>query len=145
MEKVLNMESLVESEKSDVNQLKNELEVVNAKYTANIELIHNYNKFVKDMNGVVKILVKGSSKAIDATKDQELLNTHQNECYTTMLEHKAMLLKVERKILLKRQAGFKLPPSKAHPAIKIGYSEDEHTTTDEHATKGNGKRVTMCL
>jgi hypothetical protein len=51
-----------------------------------------------------------------------------------------MLLKVERKIIQKRQTGFKVPSTKAHPAIKVGFFEDEPTTTDEFGS-GKQKRV----
>jgi chromosome segregation ATPase len=123
-----------------IAKIQNEAQSASQMLNENADLIYNYKKFVKDMNGVVKLLIKGSGSAIDHTKDKENLNTEENECYKTLLEHKAMLLKVERKIIQKRQAGFKIPVSKAHPAIKIGYSEDEHTTQDEYAS-AQRKRV----
>ena len=138
-------EKFEELHKEDETQLakaKVETQSISAQYLENMELIQNYKKFVKDMSGVIKILIKGTSEAIDNTKDKPELNTKDNEWYKTLLEHKVMLLKVERKILFKRQAGFKIPNTKAHPAIKVGYSEDEHTTTDEHsAMRMDRKRV----
>ena len=98
------------------------------------EQITQYKKFVKDMSTVVKVLVKKATSAINSTKDNENYNTEENESFKALLEQKARLLNVEKKIMQKRQAGFKIPEIKAHPAIKIGYSEDEPTTNDERTT-----------
>ncbi|CAI2377607.1 unnamed protein product [Moneuplotes crassus] len=123
-------------------KMEAELEAVHLKEVENRDVLYNYKKFAKNMNDVIKIFIKGSDSAIEATKDKEQFNTIENECYKCILEQKEMLLKVQKKINLKRQSGFKVPDTKAHPAIKIGYSEDEPTTTDENAgVKSGRKRV----
>ena len=106
--------------------------IIKIKVLKQKKLFITINKFAKDMNNVVKIILNNSTKAIESTKDNENMNTEDNKCYKTLLELKAILLKVSKKITDKRIHGFKKPDIKAHPAIKIGYSEDEPTTTDEH-------------
>lgn len=125
-----------------VGKLEAELEAVHQKEVESRDVLYNYKKFAKNMNDVIKLFIKGSDSAIASTKDNEKFNSIENECYKTILEQKEMLLKVQKKINLKRQSGFKVPDTKAHPAIKVGYSEDEPTTTDgDNGAKSSRKRV----
>ena len=114
-----------------LNKAKTEIDIYSKQIIENSEMIQNYNKFAKDMNGVIKLLIKESSEAIEYAREIPELSSDKNECYKTLLEQKAMLLKVERKIILKRQSGFKMP-NKLEQKLKMGSSEEEHTTTDEY-------------
>lgn len=120
-------------------QSKSEIESMGLRIVENNDLLQNYKKFVRDMNGVVKLLVKGSTQAIDATKDKNELNTEENLCYKTLLEQKVMLLKVERKIIHKKSNGFK-PMHKLHHD-KSMTEEEAATTNDELGFGGQHKRV----
>lgn len=131
----LDNDAEIDEYKKEINTKISKAKIEIDSYTKQVvesnELLQNYKKFAKDMNGVIKLLIKSSSEAIDLTRDIPKFNIDENECYKTLLEQKAMLLKVERKILLKRQSGFKIPNNKLEQTTKIGSSEEEHTTTDE--------------
>lgn len=77
------MKAVIEELKQDslakLSKAKIDMDVVTKKYAEINEQIQNYKKFVKDMNGVIKILIKGSSDAIEVTKEIPELNTDKNQ------------------------------------------------------------------
>ena len=135
-DKITVIQKQLETEKENTKEATEKMEL---KQKEGFEIIQNYKKFVRDISGVVKLLVKNSTKAIDKTKDDEMFNTEQNQCYKTMLEHKVMLLKVERKIIHKKSNGFKTKRSRLNEK-NMAY-EEGMTTTDEQGIGVKHKRV----